>query len=163
MIGYPKPAPAPPKAPKPLRRKTWLRSVPDLSAKKRKSRIPRNLNPLKRTGRPDRRKQRIRKCVWDHPQVKAQSRRALRRDRHRCRLQHPGCTLRATQTHHTKYSPGRGWRRLILDDLKWLISVCFNCHKVEDPWLGTGPGKGSRKANGLAEQPRPATEFVERA
>lgn len=152
-LGHPKPPLREPKAPKRLARQ---------STPKRTAWIRRNTKPLQRSG-PVARSKRPRRCIYDHPQVKAQSRAALRRDRHRCRLQHPGCLIRATQTHHLRYSPGRGWRRLILDDLKWLISVCFNCHKVEDPHLGNGRlGKGSRKANGLPEQPAvPSTDFVE--
>jgi hypothetical protein len=157
VTACPKPPAREPKPRKPLPRR---KAIPLSSAQKRRRSLRRNLKPLKRGPAPKRKKN-VLVSRYMHPAWKKLRLQALRRDRNRCRLQHAGCLGRASQVHHTQYNKGRGVKRLLVD-LQYLLSCCEPCHKVEDPWLGNGRlGKGSRKANGLPEQPAlPGTDFL---
>lgn len=64
----------------------------------------------------------------------------------RCTIGHPGCEFVAATVHHTKYGKGRGVKSLLVPK-RFLVACCWSCHKVVDPWLGTGFGLGSRQRN----------------
>ena len=54
-------------------------------------------------------------------------RQVLERDHHRCQLQLPGCTGRATHAHHTK-------GKAMGDDPAHLLAACSSCNlKTGDP------------------------------
>ena len=55
----------------------------------------------------------------------------LNHARHRCQIQHPGCTGTATEAHHPDGLADTGRRRQDALDTHRLIATCTHCHRIE--------------------------------
>ena len=56
----------------------------------------------------------------------------LRRDGHRCRLQHDGCTLDAAEVHHVRsVASTTSGRRADAIDPRDCVAACHSCHQIE--------------------------------
>jgi 5-methylcytosine-specific restriction enzyme A len=60
------------------------------------------------------------------PEWAYRRKRILERDRYQCRLRYRGCTHRATQVHHLRYT-----KRMGGESDRDLIAVCVSCHDRE--------------------------------
>ena len=55
----------------------------------------------------------------------------LNRANHHCQLNHPGCTIHATEAHHTRGLADTGRHRADAIDLSHLTAACRWCHNIE--------------------------------
>lgn len=112
---------------------------------------------------PQRKKRGVGRPKYLHPAWRALRGEVLDRDDHRCQLRLPGCTGTAKTVHHLSYGRGRGVKRLLVSP-NLLLSACWSCHKVEDPWLGEELGLGSRERNDRLRSATPQpTPFLDAA
>lgn len=102
--------------------------------------------PLQRRKRPQRRKRTVGTPKYFDKRWRALRAEVIADAGGVCQLDHPGCQFEARTVHHTRYGRGRGVKRLLVPK-QFLVACCWACHRVEDPWLGDGPGLGSRDRN----------------